>query len=111
MKTKVVHCKKAHFDVYIGRPSKWGNPYRLKDGEPRDVCLARYREWLMQQPHLLAALGEIKGKVLGCWCKPLECHGDILAELADANGNNARGATAKARPCRRSFGIRKFSAT
>jgi hypothetical protein len=81
----VVHCRKADYEVYIGRPSKWGNPYRIKKGEPRKVCIARYREWIMQQPELLAAVGELKGKVLGCWCKPLACHGDILAELADAS--------------------------
>jgi hypothetical protein len=84
MKTRVVHCKKSSYDVYIGRPSKWGNPYRLKKGESRNVCVARYREWLMSQPELLAAIGELRGKVLGCWCKPLKCHGDVLAELADA---------------------------
>ncbi len=83
MKTKVVHCKKSSFDVYIGRPSKWGNPFKLKKGESRELCLARYREWLMKQPALLACVGELRGKTLGCWCKPLECHGDILAELAD----------------------------
>lgn len=84
MKTRVVHCKKASFEVYIGRPSKWGNPYRLKKGESRKACLARYQQWLMSQPELLQSIGELKGKVLGCWCKPLECHGDILAALADA---------------------------
>jgi hypothetical protein len=36
------------------------------------------------QPELMAALGEIRGKVLGCWCKPAACHGDVLARLADA---------------------------
>lgn len=81
--TTVVHCKKAKFDVYIGRPSKWGNPFKLRAGESRESCLDRYRKWLMDQPGLLSALGELKGKILGCWCKPKSCHGDILAELAD----------------------------
>jgi hypothetical protein len=84
MTTRVVHCKRSTYDVYIGRPSKWGNPFRLTKDQPREVCMAKYREWLMGQPELLAALGELRGKVLGCWCKPLACHGDILAELADA---------------------------
>jgi hypothetical protein len=38
----------------------------------------------MSQPALIAALGELRGKVLGCWCKPALCHGDVLAEFADA---------------------------
>jgi hypothetical protein len=100
MKTRVVHCRKEKYDTYIGRPSKWGNPHRLKEGESRDDCIAKYRDWLMAQPNLLAALGELKGKVLGCWCKPQKCHGDVLAELADAarvkpNKKRARKRSAK----------------
>lgn len=82
MKTRVVHCRKSKYDIYIGRPSKWGNPFRLEDGQDRAAAVQRYREWLMGQPELLAALPELRGKVLGCWCKPQACHGDVLAELA-----------------------------
>ncbi|SRR5260370_30547120 len=84
MKTNVVHCRKDKFDVYIGRPSKWGNPFKLKPGEDRVEAIKKYRKWLLQQQHLLVQLHELRGKVLGCWCKPQLCHGDILAELADA---------------------------
>jgi hypothetical protein len=46
--------------------------------------IEKYRVWIQTQPQLMAALGELRGKVLGCWCKPLAaCHGDVLAELAD----------------------------
>jgi len=77
----VVHCKKKPYDIYIGRPSKWGNPFVLgKDGN-RDEVLQKYEEWLRQQPHLLAALPELKDKVLGCWCAPKKCHGDVLLKL------------------------------
>jgi hypothetical protein len=83
MKSKVVNCKRGKFDVYIGRPFKWGNKYVIcKDGT-REEVIDKYRKWLLSQPDLLAQLGELKGKTLGCWCKPLPCHGDILAELAD----------------------------
>jgi Domain of unknown function (DUF4326) len=88
--TKVVHCKKEPFDVYIGRPSKWGNPYSHKVGgaakiivSSRQEAIEAYRFWIQKQPKLLKALGELKGKTLGCWCKPDGCHGDVLAELAD----------------------------
>lgn len=79
--TKVVHCKKDPFDVYIGRPSKWGNPFEVgKDGTREDVC-KKYRTWLLSQHQLLEELLDLKGKVLGCWCKPRECHGDVLVEM------------------------------
>lgn len=83
MKTRVVHCRKAKYDVYIGCPSKWGNPFKLEKGGDRKEVLAKYKAWLMEQVDLLAELHELRGKVLGCWCKPHLCHGDVLAELAN----------------------------
>lgn len=82
--TRVVHCKKEPFDVYIGRPSKWGNPFKIgKDGLREDV-IAKYRQWILANPELIAKLpSELKGRTLGCWCRPNSCHGDVLAELAD----------------------------
>lgn len=78
----VVHCKKARYDVYIGRPSKWGNPFVIgKDGSREDV-VRKYEEWVKEQPHLMAALPELYGKTLGCWCAPQACHGDVLERLA-----------------------------
>jgi hypothetical protein len=82
-KTVVVHHRKVKFDVFIGRPSKWGNPFKIGKDGTREEVISKYREWIMKQPELLADLHELKGKVLGCWCKPLACHGDVLAELAD----------------------------
>ena len=81
----VVHCKREPYDVYIGRPSVWGNPYHIgKDGSRRDKVITMYRQWLMAQPELVArAKRELKGKVLGCWCAPRPCHGDVLAEVAN----------------------------
>ena len=84
MNNYVVHCKKSKYDVYIGRPSKWGNPIRLEREADRERVLVDYRKWLMQQPDLLNSLHELKGKILGCWCAPRLCHGDVLAELANA---------------------------
>lgn len=86
MKTRVVHCKRERFDVYIGRPSKWGNPFVLtdpKDDALRADVLERYEAWLRKQPHLMSTLHEFRGKTLGCWCAPKACHGDVLARLAD----------------------------
>jgi hypothetical protein len=79
----VVHCKKSRYDVYIGRPSKWGNPFVIgKDGS-RDEVIAKYEAWLMARPDLLDDLHELKGKTLACWCSPAACHGDVLDKLAN----------------------------
>ena len=71
----VVHCKRAAHDVYIGRPSKWGNPFVIGRDGTRDDVIARYEAWLLEQPELVAALPELAGKTLGCWCAPRACHG------------------------------------
>jgi len=79
---KVVHCKKEPFDVYIGRPSKWGNPFTIGKDGTREEVIEKYRDWIIEQDDLMEALPELKGKVLGCWCSPKSCHGDVLIELA-----------------------------
>lgn len=83
MKTRVVHCKKASYDVYIGRGSKWGNPFRIGPDGSRDDVIHKYEAYLKNTPELFSSLHELKGKVLGCWCHPRPCHGDILAFYAD----------------------------
>lgn len=80
----VVHCKRSAHDVYIGRPSKWGNPFVLGQDGDRSAVVVKYEAWLKKQPHLMAALSELRGKTLGCWCSPKACHGDVLARLAEA---------------------------
>lgn len=83
MPTTVVHCKHARHDVYIGRPSKWGNPFVIGRDSTRADVIRKYEAWIHTQPHLLAALPELRSKTLGCWCSPAACHGDVLAQLAD----------------------------
>lgn len=79
--TEVVHCRQELFDVFIGRPSKWGNPFVIgKDGSRTEV-IRKYRAWIVTQPRLMASLPELKDKILGCYCKPLACHGDVLVDL------------------------------
>lgn len=79
----VVHCERDPFDVYIGRPSIWGNPYVLRHESERAEVIRRYREYLLGRQDLLARLDELRGKRLGCYCAPKPCHGDVLAELAN----------------------------
>lgn len=77
-KKLVVHCKKEPYDVYIGRGSKWGNPFIIgKDGS-REEVIRKYAEYLANKEELLTALDELDGKVLGCYCTPQACHGDVL---------------------------------
>jgi len=70
--------------VYIGRPSKWGNPFVIgKDGSREDVLL-KYRLWFLSNPALIKeAKKELKGKDLICFCKPKPCHGDLLLKIAN----------------------------
>lgn len=88
---KVVHCKKDHYDVYIGRGSIWGNPYTHKEGtmakyvvDSREEAIAKFEEYLLANENLMSKIGELRGKTLGCFCKPKACHGDILLKYANA---------------------------
>ncbi len=97
-KTTVVKLKRKggkevqSCDVYIGRnmymggwklpQSKWHNPFSLKEcGNSREVCLEKYRDYLLKNKELMNQIEELRGKVLGCWCKPEKCHGDVLIEV------------------------------
>jgi len=90
----VVHCKREPFEVLIDRTTVWGNPFSHKDGTKakfkvatREEAIARYAEWIETQPVMVNMAKKcLKGKVLGCWCRPpngfrglLLCHGQILA--------------------------------
>jgi hypothetical protein len=100
--TRVVNIRRGPFDVYIGRPSPYGNPFSYKADTlakfrvgSREEAVARFREWFLSQPELVArAKTELKGKVLGCWCKPAACHGDVIAEIVDG-GERAGGSEIK----------------
>jgi len=81
MSIRVVHFKKSKYDIYIGRPSKWGNPFTIGEDGTREQVIKKYRDWITTQPDLLLALPELKDKILGCWCAPKSCHGDVLVEL------------------------------
>lgn len=85
MKKYVVHCKKEKYDVYIGRgnASIWGNPFKIGEHGNRSQVIKKYMDYLLTREDLIGRIGELKGKVLGCWCSPLPCHGDILAHLAN----------------------------
>lgn len=78
--TIVVNKYRNNYDVYIGRGSKWGNPSVIGQDGSRDEVIEKYREWMITQPQI-KDLEELRGKRLGCFCKPNRCHGDVLVEL------------------------------
>ena len=83
--TLVVHCKKEPYDVYVGRPSKWGNDHKMIELKSKEEAIRKYIEDLVNDPWLITYhLGELQGKVLGCFCAPQACHGDVLARLANS---------------------------
>ncbi len=84
-------------DVYIGRrltmggwnlpQSKWHNPFSVKQAGSVEKAVELFEDYIKGQPELMASLGQLKGKVLGCWCKkkPSDpCHGDVLVRLVKA---------------------------
>jgi hypothetical protein len=77
----------SHLLVRIDRTTKWGNPFEVdKDGDRVYVIESFAEHYLPRKPSLLAALPELNGKVLGCWCLPQLCHGEVLLEAADRLG-------------------------
>jgi len=90
--TRVVHVRREKFDIYIVRSIKefhesiWHNPFRVEFGCGRDCVCDKYEAYVRSRPDLMARLGELRGKTLGCWCKNKggtgkRCHGDTLVKL------------------------------
>lgn len=89
IQTTVVHCKQSPYDILIDRTTIFGNPFpEWKWG--REGCIQKHRTYfyarLERDPEFKAKVLELEGKVLGCWCKPLLCHGDTIAEFLSAYG-------------------------
>ena len=87
--TTVVNIRKDEYDIYIGRPSIWGNPFVIGRDGNRSEVIEKYEGYIRQTPRLLKLLPELKGKRLGCYCAPKPCHGDVLVKLIKeiSNGN------------------------
>ena len=79
---EVVNKYESPFDVYIGRGSIWGNPFVIGKHGNRAEVIAMYRKYLWRRmSHGQVSLDDLlalDGKRLGCFCKPLPCHGDVI---------------------------------
>jgi hypothetical protein len=80
--TTVVNKMFHKFDVYIGRGSKWGNPFIIGTDGDREEVIKKYKEYILKN-EALKDIEELRDKVLGCYCHPLPCHGDVLIELLE----------------------------
>lgn len=92
IKNLVVNIKsKEPYDVYVGRPSKYGNPFSYLYGtaakyivSSREEAITAYEEWLLAQPDLVADVKKnLKDKILACHCYPLACHAEVLVRIAN----------------------------
>lgn len=74
--------------VYVGRPTKWGNPFEIGKDGTREEVIRKYKIWLVEsRPDLiLAAQQELRNKDLVCWCAPEACHADVLIDIANLHG-------------------------
>lgn len=84
LKTIVVNKYKEKYDVYIGRPSSFGNPFAIGKDGTRDEVIDKFEDYfhnrLQTDDSFKKEVLSLSGLKLGCFCKPLRCHGDVIAE-------------------------------
>ena len=89
------------YDVYIGRPGPFGNPYSHKEGtmakykvSTKKEAVEKYKQYILNNKDLLEKTKELEGKTLGCWCAkkeglttddPFICHGQIILKIIEDN--------------------------
>ncbi|CAM0049278.1 unknown function [Vibrio phage F86] len=79
----IVNIAHHSFDVYIGRGTPFGNPFKSGVDGTRSEVIELYRYWLLEQlkdDEFKRAFLALKGKILGCHCKPKACHGDVILQ-------------------------------
>ena len=89
MQTVVVSIYKEQFDVYIGRAGRgqdgyFGNPFRIGCGMSLEDAVQRFQRYFIDRiekdSEFKRRVLAVKGKRLGCFCKPKACHGDVIAD-------------------------------
>ena len=94
-KTRVVNLYQEDYDVYIGRAGRgfdgyFGNPF-LPEGwhssTERELAIAKYTEYFHRRvatdQTFAQRVLDLRGCTLGCFCKPMPCHGDVIAEFVN----------------------------
>lgn len=105
---KIVHCKKSKYDIYIGRTSgtkyHYGNIASHQDDtlapvrvQSREEAIKAFEEWLDGEAYqeieperrkwILSRIPFIdENSILGCWCSPLRCHGEVIKKKVEEYG-------------------------
>jgi hypothetical protein len=92
--TSVVNLRSEQFDVYIGRAGRgfngyFGNPIVRQQGEARGATIERFTRYFEQRigsdNQFRQRVLQLRGKRLGCFCKPAACHGDVIAAWVNAH--------------------------
>jgi len=85
--TKVVNIRKNKYEIRIDRKSIFGNPFILGVDGNRDEVIEKYKKYFYEKikrdSDFKNKVLNLKGKILGCWCKPKECHGDIIVKYLE----------------------------
>ena len=81
------------YDVYIGRGTLWGNPYQMGKEGTREEVIAKFsydfeRRFLKLPDQFDRNIEKLRGKTLGCHCKPAACHGDVIANYLNSQDDN-----------------------
>jgi uncharacterized protein DUF4326 len=80
--------------IYVGRPTKWGNPYVNESPAKLKALFAAMWEarvkYFPKHNRHMQGLEQLRGKNLACWC-PLDqpCHADVLLEIANSDSSSA----------------------
>ena len=86
-KTDVREWIKNPNNIYIGRKtklleeSKWHNPFRFTNENSRRIAVNKFERDIRSNTDLLKDIQQLRGKTLGCWCKPKACHGNVILKL------------------------------
>ncbi len=84
----IVHCKRSPYTHYIGRTGRGlvsiglHNPFPIRDEAQREAVISRFESYARQTPAVLRIISELpEDAVLGCWCTPKPCHGEVIMKL------------------------------
>jgi len=92
-RTRVVNKNNEWYDVYIGRGSKFGNPYEIGKDGTREEVIEKYREWFnkkIKKVRFRKEVLKLRGKKLGCYCSPKACHGDVIVEWLEESSTEVK---------------------